>query len=302
MKFFTGKDFAVLVLLLFAPLVFFSFAKTFNFIGGAAIYADSVRPEVLQLVSSHPLTRLAAAGSQLCFLIDDPAGSVSFSVLKNDRDDFNVSESAGKYCSGAENEDFIFEFLSYDSFKKEVRENSCDSFKGGWKGDDYYFLISKFVLKGGDIVCDDSFRDKYCAAVKYCYTPSEISAYRLDCCADYSLSDEESAVFDELSAEGVKKGSAVDMSDKPVSEKPGFDFVTWIVFPLLIVVLVVVIVLLKGGVFVKKPVVNPKFQQLQGYVYNTLRLGYPPQQVYFHLLEQGWPRDVVDSVFQNIYK
>jgi hypothetical protein len=300
----------VFVLLVLTPLVFFSFAKTFS-ITGAVIYSADVKPEVEQLVMGHPLTRLAAAGSKVCILIDDGSDSLSFSVVKNGKDDFNVSESVDKYCGGYLSEDFILEYVSYDAFKKEVKDNSCDSFKSGWKGDSYYFLISKQVKKGGAIVCDDYFKNTYCGAMNYCYTPEEISAYKLDCCVDYSPSVEEAAVFEELAAEGISKGSTVDMRDKPkpvetvsTKENPSssFDLITWVGLPLIIVVLVIFVVLLKGGVLVKKPVVNPQIVQLQGYVVNTVRMGYNPNQVYSHLLQQGWPKDIVDHVFQNIYK
>ena len=308
------------IFLVLAPLVFFSFAKTFSPITGAVIIGSDVLPEVEQFVMSHPLTRLAAPGAKVCILIDDDAGSVSFSAVKNAKDDFSVNESVDKYCGGSEVEDFILEYVSYAAFKRELYDNSCDSFKSGWKGDSYYFLISKQVLKGGDIVCDDYFAQTYCGAVNFCYTSEEISAYKLDCCVDYSPSEDEAAVIDELSAEGVPKGSTVDMRDvvvedvvesseesrSPESSVLDFDLLTWVGLPLLIVVLVVVFVLLKGGVIMGKkpsvPQVNPQMVQLQGYIVSTVRMGYAPNQVYYHLLQQGWPKDVVDSVFQNIYK
>ena len=313
MSFLSRNWLLVFVLLILAPVLFFSFAKTFGSVTGAVVYAEDVKPEVEQLVMGHPLTRLAAAGSKVCILIDEGSDSLSFAVRKNAKDDFNVSESLDKFCDGYLNEDFILEYVSYSAFKKEVKDNSCDSFKAGWKGDSYYFLISKQVKKGGDIVCDDYFSNTYCGAINFCYTPDEISSYKLDCCADYSPSDEEAAVFEELAAEGISKGSTVDMRDKKVdtpsvSESPAesslldFDLLTWVLLPIVIVVLVIFVVLLKGGVLVKKPVVNPQIVQLQGYVVNTVRMGYNPNQVYSHLLQQGWPKDIVDHVFQNIYK
>ncbi len=321
MKLFKRRDFVLLIFLILAPMLVFYSTKTYTSITGAVIYSEDVIPDVEQLALNHPLTRLAAPGSKMCVIIDDAADHVSFNIDKNGVDDFNITEASYQYCDTAENEDFILEFLDINSFRNQVNDNSCNAFKKGWGGSDYYFLISRFVEKGGAIICNEEFEEMYCGAVNYCYTDDEVEAYGLGCCSDHFITDEEADIYDSLLSEGISQGTTVDRPEirkqeetvqpqtpatSPYQAEPSMiasgSLMIWVILP-------VIIIVLAGGIFAalklhkpKTPAVNPQIQQLQNYIMATLQTGYPSDQLYYYLLQQGWSKSILDHVFQNIYK
>lgn len=289
-----------LALLLLAPFFIF------NDITGKAVLNKTkgeIKSDLYDFANELPITKLAGIGSQICVIVDvDNETSYTFSIDKN-RDGITISEPFGWDCGGEYEEDLIIKYLSIADFYEHINEPTCERFKTTGAGEDFYYLPSRFVIRGGDPVCNNEFNKKYCAAVNYCLSKDEMTAGKLDCCLDIQLSElQKSIVANAKNGIFPTADELTRLEEEAVSQikKPsaiGFGSLIWI--GLIAIVLIMgsaSLLMLKSKSKEKISLTDEHKKQLAEYVEKTKAQGFNEEQIKQTLLQQGWPEDSINEV------
>jgi hypothetical protein len=101
-----------------------------------------------------------------------------------------------------------------------------------------------------------------------------------------------------------QKSESTQQESEPKLENPAvierLPAWIWLLLPFALLVLVIGSVVSLRSLHKKKHI-SPQNQQLKSYIYSTLKTGYPKEHLYYYLLQKGWPKNVLDQTFQDIY-
>ncbi len=241
----------------------------------------TVTSQVSALVSSSPLTQYAADGADMCFLIRTGERSfLSFDILKEDGTVHIDPSPASIYCDNTPAnegpEDLVIQYVSYDAFLRHVSEPSCEMLKTGGAGREFYYLPSQFVQAGGMPVCDSTFEERYCPAVRACASNAEMRAGGLRCCIEPGA---------------ILGNTAV---------------VVIILFALIASFLITLLIILRKGKAkgAQKAMAlrAEKISELREFIENEIKQGYSTRDIREHLLRTGWSKDAIDSAMEPYEK
>jgi hypothetical protein len=276
---------------------------------GYAVYEGDVAKQKLETALSGASFVNMISNANICVLIRDLDREHVLKVRKTPMG-VTVVDSNDYYCDGKAVEDLIIKFVSYDAFIELMDSFTVENVVAGRAGNSYYILDSKLVKPGGDVVCDQSFKDNFCNAVMQLGTPEQLIAGDMYCCLDSLTRDQQRLLSDHLAESGFENEMAT--VEEP-AEIPNLSY--------LFVIILGVFILLGVGVFlfrrkpkvpvkpveVTKPVVpmqappeDPRMRQLKDYIVNTLKVGYPREQVYQYLQQQGWRPELLNKAFSEI--
>lgn len=137
--------------------------------------------------------------SSICVIVNDPSDPVVLSAKKSTAG-WTVKESSG-YCGGFNTEDVIVQFSSYSDFSSIVDNPSPKNIAQAAIKRDFEVLQSKYVELGGNVICDATFKVKYCNSLNAMANSEELIDGDLVCCLD-SLSKEQKALLEQHLQQG----------------------------------------------------------------------------------------------------
>lgn len=244
----------------------------------------TLQRKIVSMANTFPLTRYAGDGADVCLVINAaPNKTFSYRVFKNSE---LVEVTASPYSTYCANdiynkgpEDFVIQYVDYDSFIDHYRDPSCENFKHSGNGEDFYYLESEFVAKGGVPVCNALFQERYCPAVRQCLGRNEMKFRSLDCCIE-----------------------------RRVFEIPG-GFSN--MYFLIALALLLAAIFISSMVFVRhhhqSMLLQPQQKQqvtrdLLMYTEKALSLGYSQEEVKVHLSQLGWQKETIELAFAEVLK
>ncbi|MBW2999384.1 hypothetical protein KY339_01820 [Candidatus Woesearchaeota archaeon] len=269
--------------------------------------SDEILEEVESFANKYPLTRYVP-DANICFLIQFPEFAYSYDIEKLGPLVTVTNSRYSRYCDGAENEDFIIKYVTYEKFLIHSVNIDLADFKGGGKGEYFYYIPSKFMMPGGDVDCNLEFRERYCGAMYYYMKERELDLFGLDCCEEDELSTEmlqlanQAGEQRELIAE--QQAQAVEESSTVVSVLMSDLFIFSIIGVALLVLVVAGIFVFRiekrrkseaGLVAEKKEGEIGQNNEIKRYIESTLAMGYTREQVKQALKNQGWPEDKLNE-------
>ena len=269
--------------------------------------ANLTDQDIMNDIQSLPMLNMMIEG-KICMIVDTPNGAVSYDITKSNGI-VDVVKSDNFYCSGQYNEDFIIHYIDYNSFLDDIANPSWDNFVSGRGGNSYYILPSKYVDAGGNVVCNDDFKSKFCPLINS-YVKDEGSLIKGDlvCCIDHPLTKQEIILL----KEHLSNPNFVDESgalSKPAGKVSPSGT---IIFSIIIIIIIVAVIvgILKGKKKAGKGKKEEKGrlnlgeeeidEELRGYIRKALSLGYPENELRQKLLNVGWKEDVIDREINYI--
>ncbi|NQU79849.1 hypothetical protein HQ545_08845 [Candidatus Woesearchaeota archaeon] len=319
-----------------AIAILFIIDSTSNITGHAVINPEGAQKQLETAFSSSSLFGRVSSAS-ICVVINDAADPATFKAVKSAAG-WTVNNDRG-LCSGARSEDLIVQFSDYASFSKIVENPSPRNLANGAINRDFEILPSKNVEMGGNVVCDASFKSRFCSVLKLMASSEQLIDGDLSCC----LEDITKAQRKQLE-EHVAQGSYKDESG--ILQQPsGVASIMTGMSTIIIISIVGVIVLIGAivGVMLKKtkkspkpltdkslsgitspsigptmgttpgfssgvgiaprpaapPAEDPGITELRNYVRQALSQGYAQDQVRAHLLEIGWAPATADKILNE---
>ncbi|MBU0461093.1 MAG: hypothetical protein KJ574_00760 [Nanoarchaeota archaeon] len=311
------KGLAHLIFILFIIYIITIFFLHPEFFGsgkitGYAVYDSTEAKQKIETAFSGASFMNAISNANFCIQIKDNDTEHVFKVRKTPTG-ISIANSYD-YCDGQLQEDVIVKFASYDAFAELMDDFTIFNIVVGMNSFKYQILDSRIIKPGGDVVCDDAFKAKFCNAVSQFGTPEELIEGDLYCCLDAMTNAQRNLLEQHLRDTGFQN------EIQPVSETPSAGFLSSYYFYAILGVLV----LLGVSVFIFRrrpgakisapagaapsippsaaappiaPPEDPRITALREYVAGTLNAGYSPEQVYQALLQQGWGQDVLNDIF-----
>jgi len=306
--------------------LYFIIGSGVSLTGHAVLDAETSKTKLESALSSSAILSTLSA-SNLCVVINDPEQPLSLKATKSSTG-WIVTETTGM-CSGAMAEDIVVQFANYDSFSKIVDNPSPRNIAQGAIARDYEILKSKYVELGGNVICDATFKVKYCGVLSTMATPEQLIDGDMACCIDKLTRSQK-----KLLAEHLQDGAFED--EIGILEEPsgvaGMNMTTSIiilaVFIVVVLGIVVGVVMMKGHkpakpkasvakpgaaspsvgtpIMPARPVVSQPAApdpvvELQQYVTGVMSNGYTPDEIRAHLLEIGWDEATADKVVTEAY-
>ncbi|MFC1755421.1 hypothetical protein ACFL96_18860 [Thermoproteota archaeon] len=275
-------------------------------ITGYAVYDEADATQKIEAAFATATFINTIPNANICIQIKDGTDEHVFKVRKAPAG-VTVTDSTD-YCDGQSAEDIIIKFVSYDDFSDLMASFTVSNIIAGTGGSKYYILPSKYVKSGGDVVCNSAFKAKFCGAASQFGGAEELIAGDMYCCLDTLTREQQRLLSDHLAESGFENELA------PLEEEPGSSgflgsYFFYFIIGLFVLMGVGVVVLKKkpSPKLEKKPSVagpapatppeDPKVAQLADYISNTLKTGYTKEQVYQHLVQQGWQQDIMNKAF-----
>ncbi len=178
------------------------------------------------------------AGGSLCVAISDAERPMSYKAL-NMGGSWTVTETDDFFCDGMNSEDFIAVFSSYDSFSRVLNDPSPRSLATAVMTREFEITPSRYMEQGGNVVCDATFKVKYCPALTAMADPEQLIDADLVCCLD-SLTKDQKGLLEQHMMDGSYE-EEIGILQQPSA---GLDIAS-----LLLPIVLVVIVLGGLGVF-----------------------------------------------------
>jgi hypothetical protein len=307
-----------LFLLLVAGGLYFLISGELSYIGYAVITPEEAVTS-LQFVLSSSAIFTELQQSSICVVINDREQPLSLSAVKSSRG-WQVTKASG-FCSGLSSQDLVVQFSSYDSFSKTIKNPSPRSLATAAINGDFQILESRYVERGGNIICDAAFKVKYCGALNLMATPEQLIEGDLVCCLDKLTRSQK-----KLIEEHLQEGAFED--EIGILQTPGGGGAGGMMNS--VIILVIIILLVGGGaaVFVMKGKAkkvrqqnqsktkqdeggynnninssqedNQEIMELKEYVSQVFQQGYDEAEIRAHLSEIGWDEQTVDRVFSRL--
>ena len=243
---------------------------------------EDLLSQVKAFVNSFPLTRNVGDGAEICLLIDfSNANYKSFDIYK-DTGVVEVTESKySAYCNNDPNnqgsEDFVIQYVDYESFKDHITSPTCDKFKNNGQGNDFYYLPSELVKPGGELVCNRVLQQRYCPAIRQCLKNSELAKMGMSCCIE-------------------KKG---------LYRIPGFG--TWQFyastagfFAVLFSMILLLLHFKHKEEQIEKKESTYYAGQVEEYILKGIKTGHTEEEIHQKLLDAGWDEEFITPVFDSV--
>jgi hypothetical protein len=222
------------------------------------------------------------------------------------------------FCAGTYYEDLIIQFPTYDAFSKLVDDPTPRNIANGAINREFEVLPSKYVELGGNVICDATFKFKYCTATKTMATNEQLIDGDMVCCID-KVTSAERKLLEQHTQEGNFKDE-IGILEQPSPGVFGLSMTTSLItLGGIVLVILIVVMIVAGGKKAapkaKAPTVssaptmsqmpiaqpmpqaeNPQITDLRNYVVQALSEGYDPNDIKTHLLDIGWDAATSDKV------
>lgn len=258
----------LLFILVFASLLIIENAENLGAITGSAVAGvtrESLLTEVEQLVKNLNFLK-DVNDAALCIIINvDSSTSYSYEVVKVGNA-IAITTSESQMCKGADNEDFIISYPTYEKFRQHVdKAPAYSELKKTSDGTNFYVYPSRYVLSGFKLTNNAEFDEKFGKFLRKYYNAAEVQM--------------------------------ILNPDSAVAQKPAFiSYLFYFIIGLVAVVIIItVLVLIKQ----KKPEVAEDLE-LTAYIKSALSQGYSSEQVAELLISNGWDQEKVQKVLSSI--
>jgi hypothetical protein len=319
----------IVFIALIAFSIYFIISSTGTITGHAVIDAETAKTKLESALSSSAVFSQITQAS-ICVVINDPEQPLSLQAVKTSTG-WKVSEMLG-FCTGTSSEDIIIQFTDYDRFSKVVDDPSPRNIANAAVDRDFEILPSRYVEYGGNVVCDATFKVKFCSQLNTMATPDQLIDGDMVCCIDKLTSAQK-----KLLEQHLQEGSfteEIGILEQPSGGIMALMTVTNIAAlggALLVIILIVVLVSHgKGKATPKAPAMpttpaypsttatpsatvtyaapaaqqpyyapqteDPAVTELRNYVAQAIGEGYSAEEVRAHLLEIGWDQATADKV------
>lgn len=311
----------VFLLLILLAISYVIKHTTLDGLTGSAVYDPTTAQAQLETALASASFLSPIAEISFCIAITTPDSIESFFIEKTGSA-YQVTKSAQEFCAGSLS-DAVIKYNSYDDFTAFTENPSLANALAGIDGSAYQILPSRYVQAGGNVLCNQEFKSKFCSTLTTMGTPEQLIEADLSCCLD-TLTKEQRMLVQKHLAEGQFQ------EEHPLLEKPKpFGFLSNFLTLTNMIVVFFVFIMLTIGIFVTvshskhraqkmmekapsapavplqpvvTPPVDPAVLQVKLYVNEKLGQGYTPAQVQEHLLSLGWNLEFVSSVFSEIQK
>jgi len=317
----------VLFVLILLGSIYFIVETSPAITGHAVIEPEEAKSKLESALSSSALFSQVMQGS-ICIVINDPEQPISLQATKSSSA-WTVSETTG-YCSGFNFEDVIIQFSSYDAFLNIVDNPTPRAIANGAISRDFEILQSRYVELGGNVVCDATFKVKFCPALVTTASNEQLIDADLTCCID-KLTSEERDLLEQHLQEGNFKDE-IGILEQP-SGFAGLNISMNILMlggaGAVVIMLIIATMLIKGKgkqqasaktdagpvhqPYMQQPVMqntaielppaeNPEIKELKNYVVSALSEGYSQDDIRAYLVGIGWDVKTADRVITEAQK
>jgi len=225
------------------------------------------------------------------------------------------------FCTGEQSEDIIIQFSDYDKFSRIMDDPSPRNVANAALNREFEIVPSRYVELGGNVVCDATFKVKYCGALNSVATPDQLIDGDMVCCID-KLTSSQKKLLEQHMEEGNFKDE-IGILQQPSGGIMAFATLTNIIALggiLIVIILIAVLVSRgKGKSSAPKPSSTtssmpttpampaqqpyyapqaeaPEVTELKNYVRQAIGEGYQVDEIRSHLLEIGWDEATADKV------
>lgn len=316
--------------------IYFIISSSASITGNVVLDAQTAKSQFENTLSSSAMFNQISQGS-MCIVINDPAQPLSLQAVKTSTG-WTVSEMVG-FCTGINAEDVVVQFSDYSSFLDIVNNPSPKNIAKGAMNRDFEILESKFVELGGNVICDETFKEQYCTALKLTAPSTDLIDGDLSCCID-DLSRSEKKLLEQHLQDGDFTDETGVVETAGVISGLSMNLILMLVLGLFVVIIIVVVsVMMRGksdlsgqikpakmgvgsdaavtgvpvipvlsGQAIHPPEAEPRttpakeLVDLQNYVNQAMKQGYSAEDICTHLLEIGWDKATSDSVVENAQK
>jgi hypothetical protein len=260
------------------------------------VNTNQIQVNVLKLATTSELIVQSKPGSRFCIIVPTESGTESFNI---DRDSsIKVKKSTNLLCDGQTNEDFIIKYLSAEYFLEDSKNPA--GAKTGHGGKKFYFLPSKYIELGGNVICNLDFQNSYCDSLPNIFSTEELILSDSSCC----IKDDLNSMQKKLLLEHYKDSryTAEDEKTKEILEKkPIFQMPSATNgFLLILLVCVVIGALVVVYVFHSKDEAQPN--EAERYLISGLKKGYKIEQLVSALVQNGWEEDELEHLISKVRK
>lgn len=149
-------------------------------VGGRAFFA--VTPETIQSELQEALPKLSFLKdmneADACIIVHiDATTAYSFEIIKG-RTTFVVKQSQDYFCRGADVEDFIFSYVSYDKLKEHLTAlPDFQTFRKTSDGTNFYVLPSRQIVPGLKIANPQEFQRRFGPFMQTYFSQEEVQRF-----------------------------------------------------------------------------------------------------------------------------
>ena len=269
-------------------------------ITGFAVYDSSEAQQLLETAIESSSFFEQVPQTNFCVMIKGGEEVHSLDITKSGSS--AIVRETRDMCDGVEREDLIVKFNSYDDFKEIMENPSTNAIMSGRAGEKYYILESKFVEKGGNVLCDEIFKERFCGAALQFGTSEQLIEGDLSCCLG-KLTAAQQKLLDEHLGLG-------EFADETVA-KPEKTFLTITNLIAFLFIIIIVFITVAGTINNKRhkqmtmkkaeEVLRTKTESLKKYIHDALDNGYSATQIEGHLKENGWEENILSAAFTEVH-
>ena len=244
-----------------------AFAVVTAFVNGASItgYAVATTSIDAQTALQQTLRNidLETKDARMCINVRNDVGEV-FAFRLRQRGNLMDITPDNPHCEGPNNEDVVITFEDFNVLTSFNTNRMLQAAKQGrimlWE--------SRYVRKGGDLICDASFEEKYCNFINSNIPKNKREELGITCCQD------------EMAASGSIFGKY-----------------WWI-----LLILVMGLILGITAIAVLRNTEEPEnlHQELVDYIHITRQQNFGDKEIRTSLIAAGWDEDDVDTAFDEV--
>jgi hypothetical protein len=261
--------------------------------------------------------------TSICVSINEPDQPLSLRAVKTSAG-WTVTETTG-FCNGLDAEDIVIQFPGYDSYSEVVDNPSPRAIARAAISRDFEILPSRYIELGGNVICDATFKVKYCGALNTMATPAQLIEGDMACCIDKLTRSQKKMLEEHLEQDNFKDEIGIVETPGGIA---GLGMTTSVIILAVVVLAIlggvgVVLMKKKGAVPAAKPEAvrpavpgalgapgapaaemapaaeSPEVTELRNYVVQAMGQGYTAEEIRAHLLEIGWDQATADNVVRQ---
>lgn len=317
------KSFAIHATFVFIVLACLYFIVTYSAsITGHALLDEATAKAKLESALASSSMFDDVQQTSICVSINEPGQPLSLRAVKTSSG-WTVTETTG-FCNGLDAEDIVVQFPGYDSYSEVVDNPSPRAIAKAAIEQDFQILPSRYVELGGNVICDATFKVKYCDAIGPMATPEQLIDGDLVCCLDSLTRSQKKLLENHLEEGNFRDEMGLVETAGGVA---GLSLMTSIIILAAVVIAILGgfgVVLMKKkraapaaglGEAEAKPAVlgalgatgappigmapaaeSPEAAELRNYVVHAMGQGYTVEEIRSHLLDVGWDQETAENV------
>jgi hypothetical protein len=201
--------------------------------GMQVLDATTAKLKLETALSNNAFFSAITQGS-ICIAINDPKQPITFQAVKSGTR-WTVTEEDSQFCQGETANDLIISFANYGDYSRIIDDPSPRNLINGAISQTYQILPSRYVEQGGNVICDASFKIKFCDALNQAATPEQLIDGDMVCCIDKLSRSQRKLLEEHLTKSGLK-------DEAGILEQPASGFSMTSLF-----ILIVILVIVGGG-------------------------------------------------------